>query len=156
MGHIPSAGYRCTSTAGSLPEQEAGPGLKVATVGAVPPNPVELPGSRRFAHLLAQARETFDYLLIDATPLVWFPTRLYSPRKKTASCKSSILKTDAKGSCSKLCTAWKRSVHKRSIVVNNIEIQESSYYKYDRKDSSKSGTAEVLLRTTRRASGEMR
>ena len=36
--------------------QEPVPGLKVATAGAVPPNPAELLGSKRFAQLLAQAR----------------------------------------------------------------------------------------------------
>jgi hypothetical protein len=104
----------------NLPEtwwQEAGPGLKVATVGAVPPNLVELPGSRRFAHLVAQARETFDYLLIDAPPSAWFPTRPYSPHKETASCWSSIGRTVAKGSCSKPGTAWKRSVQTSAALL---------------------------------------
>jgi hypothetical protein len=104
----------------NLPEtwwQEAGPGLKVATVGAVPPNPDELPGSRRFAHLVAQVRETFDYLLIDAPPSAWFPTQPYSPHRETASCWSSIVRTVAKGSCSKPGTAWKRSVQTNAALL---------------------------------------
>lgn len=44
-------------------------GLKVVTVGPVPPNPAELLGSRRFAELLSQVRREFDYVLIDAPPV---------------------------------------------------------------------------------------
>lgn len=44
-------------------------GLKVITTGSLPPNPTELVGSRRFAELVHRARETFDYVLIDAPPV---------------------------------------------------------------------------------------
>lgn len=43
-------------------------GLKVVPAGSVPPNPTELLGSRVFAELLDQARQEFDYVLIDAPP----------------------------------------------------------------------------------------
>jgi capsular exopolysaccharide synthesis family protein len=45
------------------------PGLKVLTSGPLPPNPAETLSSRRFAELLAKAREEFDYVLIDAPPV---------------------------------------------------------------------------------------
>ena len=53
-----------------LPEiwQEPLPGLKAVTSGPIPPNPAELLGSRRFAELIEQAREEFDYVLIDSPP----------------------------------------------------------------------------------------
>jgi capsular exopolysaccharide synthesis family protein len=44
-------------------------GLKVVTVGPIPPNPTELLGTRRFSELLASLREEFDYVLIDAPPV---------------------------------------------------------------------------------------
>ena len=44
------------------------PGLKVASVGPVPLHPAELLSSRRFAEFLRQAREGFDYVLLDAPP----------------------------------------------------------------------------------------
>ena len=47
---------------------EAVPGLKVATAGLMPSNPVELLSSKRFTHLLEGEREKFDYVLIDAPP----------------------------------------------------------------------------------------
>lgn len=49
--------------------QEPLPGLKVATVGALPNRPAELLGSRRFAEFLTQVRREFDYVLLDAPPM---------------------------------------------------------------------------------------
>lgn len=49
--------------------QETVPGLKVLTVGPIPPNPAELLGSRRFAEFLNQMRGEFDHVLIDAPPV---------------------------------------------------------------------------------------
>jgi capsular exopolysaccharide synthesis family protein len=43
-------------------------GLKVVCVGPVPLHPAELLSSRRFAEFLHQAREGFDYVLLDAPP----------------------------------------------------------------------------------------
>jgi capsular exopolysaccharide synthesis family protein len=43
-------------------------GLKVVCVGPVPLHPAELLSSRRFAEFLRQAREGFDYVLLDAYP----------------------------------------------------------------------------------------
>lgn len=43
--------------------------LKVMTVGPLPPNPAELVGSQRFAEFLNQARQEFEYVLIDAPPV---------------------------------------------------------------------------------------
>jgi capsular exopolysaccharide synthesis family protein len=48
--------------------QQPLPGLNVVTSGTIPPNPAELVGSRRFAELIEQAREEFDYVLIDSPP----------------------------------------------------------------------------------------
>jgi protein-tyrosine kinase len=45
------------------------PGLKIATAGPIPPDPAEVLGSQRFAAFLAQARESFDYVLIDCPPV---------------------------------------------------------------------------------------
>lgn len=45
------------------------PGLKVVTVGPIPPNPAEILSSRRFGEFLDRMREEFDYVLIDAPPV---------------------------------------------------------------------------------------
>ena len=44
-------------------------GLHVIFAGAVPPNPVELLGSRKFEEFMRQIRDVYDYVLIDASPL---------------------------------------------------------------------------------------
>jgi capsular exopolysaccharide synthesis family protein len=43
-------------------------GLKVLPVGSPPPDPAEVLGSARFSQLLADARESFDYVLVDSSP----------------------------------------------------------------------------------------
>ncbi len=43
-------------------------GLKVVSSGPIPLNPAELLSSRRFAEFLHQAREEFDYVVLDAPP----------------------------------------------------------------------------------------
>lgn len=45
------------------------PNLSLLTVGSVPPNPAELLGSRRFADLMQQVRQQFDYVILDAPPV---------------------------------------------------------------------------------------
>jgi capsular exopolysaccharide synthesis family protein len=49
--------------------QEGLPGLKVGTAGSIPPNPTELLSSSRFAQLLEQVRQEFDYVLLDVPPM---------------------------------------------------------------------------------------
>jgi capsular exopolysaccharide synthesis family protein len=44
-------------------------GLKVVPVGAIPPNPAEILGTRRFSEFLAHCREEFDYVLVDTSPV---------------------------------------------------------------------------------------
>ncbi len=45
------------------------PGLMVCPSGPVPPNPAELLSSNRFAALVEEARQRFDYVLIDSPPV---------------------------------------------------------------------------------------
>jgi len=46
------------------------PNLKIVTAGPLPPNPVEVLGSQHFATFLAEAREQFDYVLVDSPPVL--------------------------------------------------------------------------------------
>jgi capsular exopolysaccharide synthesis family protein len=43
--------------------------LDIIFAGAVPPNPVELLGSKKFEELVASKRDEYDYVIIDAAPL---------------------------------------------------------------------------------------
>jgi len=44
--------------------------LSVMTAGPVPPNPAELIGSKRMAEVMEWARDHFDLVLVDATPVL--------------------------------------------------------------------------------------
>lgn len=44
--------------------------LSVVTCGAIPPNPLALIGSEAFAHLIAEARNSYDAVIIDSPPLL--------------------------------------------------------------------------------------
>ena len=44
------------------------PGLRILSAGPIPPNPAELLISGRLAPLIGQARQLFDYVLIDSPP----------------------------------------------------------------------------------------
>ena len=46
------------------------PGLSVLTSGVLPPNPSELLGSAAARQVLAELRSRFDYVIIDAPPLL--------------------------------------------------------------------------------------
>jgi tyrosine-protein kinase Etk/Wzc len=48
--------------------QEA-PDLSVISAGSLPPNPAELIMSAKFTHLLAELKESFDYIIIDTPPV---------------------------------------------------------------------------------------
>src|SRR5262245_44580838 len=54
-----------------LPLQEVGlAGLSVLTSGPLPPNPSELLGSQRLAHLIERLKEEADYVLFDTPPVI--------------------------------------------------------------------------------------
>lgn len=46
------------------------PNLYILTTGTVPPNPLEILSSKRFSDDLSRLRESFDYIIIDGTPLL--------------------------------------------------------------------------------------
>ena len=45
------------------------PGMFVISSGPIPPNPAELMMSSRFAHLIQELKEHFDYIIIDTPPV---------------------------------------------------------------------------------------
>lgn len=45
-------------------------GLHLITSGPVPPNPAEMLGSKRMKALLQNLRDTYDYVLLDALPVI--------------------------------------------------------------------------------------
>ena len=109
--------------------QEPLPGLRVGTAGSVPYNPAELLGSERFAELLNQARQHFDYILIDAPP-----TRLVSdPVILAAQADGVLLVIDAQNTRKGLVRQSIRSLETvgasvLGTVMNNVKGPHDSYY----------------------------
>ena len=51
-----------------LTKIDGAPNLRVLTCGTIPPNPMELLSSKRFANLLASLKEQFSHIVIDSPP----------------------------------------------------------------------------------------
>jgi len=48
---------------------DARPGIHILTAGTVPPNPLELLSSQKFAQVMAKLKESFDVIIVDSAPL---------------------------------------------------------------------------------------
>lgn len=105
--------------------------LKIMTAGPIPPNPAELLGSERFSMLLADLREKFDYVLIDAPPV-----QLVSDPAIIASQGDGVLLVLDAQNTRKLSV--RRSVRSLEAVganvigtiMNNVRASEAGYYGY--------------------------
>jgi capsular exopolysaccharide synthesis family protein len=104
-------------------------GLKVVPVGTVPPNPTELLSTQRFSKLLASVREAFDYVLIDAPPVM--------PVSDTAILgiqgDGVLLALDAqntrKGSVRQAMRSLETvGVNVIGTVMNNVKASKDGYY----------------------------
>jgi len=65
------------STEGVLIKAASQKGLSVITSGPVPPNPSELLGSAKMQDLLYALQATFEFILIDAPPVMGLPDAIY-------------------------------------------------------------------------------
>lgn len=109
--------------------QDGPEGLKVLTVGPVPPNPAELLSSERFAEFVEQARREFDYVLLDAPPVA-----LVSDASILAShADGALVVLDARKTRK---SSLRRAVHSLQTVgtnilgtvMNNAEGFKDTYY----------------------------
>lgn len=117
----------------SLPEAWLEPldNLQVIPVGAVPFNPAELLGSRRFAELLRQARGEFDYVLIDAPPV----QLVSDPIILASQVDGVLLVIDAQNTRK---GAVRRSIRSLEAVganvlgtvMNDVKMSGQRYYRY--------------------------
>jgi capsular exopolysaccharide synthesis family protein len=110
--------------------QEPLPQLKVVTAGSIPPNPPELLGSERFAELLNQTRQEFDYVLLDVPP-----TQLVSDSMIAATQGDGVLLVIDAGRTRK-GDVWQSIRTLESVgtpvlgsVTNNVKASKS-YYNY--------------------------
>jgi capsular exopolysaccharide synthesis family protein len=104
------------------------PGLKVTTAGPIPPDPAEVLGSQRFADFLAEARESFDYVLIDCPPVQAVADSLIL----AAQADGVLLVMDAQKTRRMPFAQAIRNLEAvggtvLGVVVSNVEVSKKSY-----------------------------
>ncbi len=105
--------------------------LRVLTAGPVPYNPTELLSSQRFAEFVGQARDDFDYVLLDAPPVG------LSSDAAIAAARSDgmLLVIDARRTRKSSVRRSMRSLEAIGIrvlgtVMNNAEVSKDPLYEY--------------------------
>lgn len=101
----------------------------VLFAGAVPPNPVELLGSNKFQELLAQMKQEYDYVIIDAAPL----GAVIDASVISAFCDGSILVICANEIGYRFANEVKCQLEKSGCkvlgaILNKVSSKPSSYY----------------------------
>ena len=107
--------------------QEAG--LFVIFAGVVPPNPSELLGQKRFAHLIENAKANYDYVIIDAPPL----GSVIDAAVISKVCDASVLVVAAKMVSYKFVRTVKEQLEKTGcpilgVVLNKVDMKQNKYY----------------------------
>ena len=117
------------------------PSLYVLTSGTIPPMPAELLASERFARLMERLREQFDYVLIDAPPVLL----VTDPLLLALSVDGIVLVVRAgattKAVMQRLRTALQKpNVRALGYVLNGLRDDSEGYgYGYGYGDNAKSG-----------------
>jgi capsular exopolysaccharide synthesis family protein len=108
------------------------PGLKVAPTGPIPSNPSELLGSDHFAGLVDQARQLFDYVILDSPPVAFVP----DPIVVATQADAVLLVLDAQGTRKDSLRKAMRSLESvgasvLGTVINYVEEgKRARYYVY--------------------------
>jgi capsular exopolysaccharide synthesis family protein len=105
-------------------------GLKVVSAGAIPPNPSEILGSRRFSEFLAGVRQEFDYILVDVPPM----GVVSDPAIVAIQGDGVLLVLDAQNTRKGSVRQTMRSLEAvganvLGTVMNNATISRDSYYR---------------------------
>jgi polysaccharide biosynthesis transport protein len=109
------------------------PNLDIALCGPVPPNPAELMGAERFRQVIAQAKQTYDYVILDSPPLLHvadaailagvgvpllFVVRLFRTTRHDLRLAQERLRT-IQAKCA-------------GLLINNVEVPKRGRYAYYR------------------------
>ena len=103
--------------------------LSLIFAGAVPPNPVELLGSKKFNDLIKSAREAYDYVIIDAAPL----GAVIDASAISAFVDGAIMVVTANEISYRFATDVKLQLEKSNCrvlgaILNRIPMKFGSYY----------------------------
>ena len=105
--------------------------IDIMLSGPIPPNPAELLGSDTFSSLLANLKESYDYIIIDSAPLVLVSDTI--PILKHADLVLYTIRanhTDKKLAPFINSLVNDKKVHNIGVVLNGIKAGANSYYKY--------------------------
>jgi polysaccharide biosynthesis transport protein len=104
------------------------PGLSVLCSGAVPPTPNELLGSSKMLDTLEELRKAYDYIIIDATPMMILSDALLL----STIVDGCVLVVNAKTprqvvhqTCVRLTRAGAKIL---GVVLNQVDVQGPDYY----------------------------
>ncbi len=103
--------------------------LYMVFAGAVPPNPVELLGCNKFKDMIANARNEYDYVIIDAAPL----GAVIDASVISAFCDGAILVITANDISYRFAQDVKEQLEKSNCrvlgaILNRIPMKSGSYY----------------------------
>ncbi|UCD71052.1 MAG: AAA family ATPase [Syntrophobacterales bacterium] len=106
------------------------PGLFTSPCGKIPPNPVELMGSKRMAELIKTLKEEFDLIIIDSSPVLGAAHTSLSP----SLVDGVIMVTRSDITNRKTILEAKRQLHLANapilgVIINGIDLKRH-YYQY--------------------------
>lgn len=107
------------------------PNFYIIFSGVFPPNPVELLNKPKFKDFITNAKNTFDYIIIDCPPL----GSVIDAAVVARLCDSAIMVISANSVSAKLAKNVKAQLEKSGCrilgaVLNNVEYKSNRYYNY--------------------------
>ena len=104
-------------------------GLHIIFAGPVPPNPAELAGGKRFESLVEQAREQYDYVIVDTPPLGSVIDAVIIARV----CDATVLIVAANTVGYKFAQKVKAQLEQAQckilgVVLNKVDMKTDRYY----------------------------
>lgn len=105
------------------------PKLYVVFAGVVPPNPAELLGSKKFESFLQGARQSYDYVIVDAPPL----GNVIDAAIVAKFCDASVLVISVNTISRKFAEGVKGQLEKTGcpilgVVLNKVDMKQNKYY----------------------------
>ena len=105
--------------------------VDIITRGAVPANPPELLGSARFAEILDILKEQYDYIILDATPVLGLSDVIILSKltdKIAIVCKYNSTNLDELEETKKLLSNVSEKIS--GVVLNNVPASKGRYGYY--------------------------
>ncbi len=104
--------------------------LYCVTSGPLPPNPAELLGSSRMAHVIAELNQMADYLLIDTPPVLPVSDALTLARHADAVILTARLHSTTRGEMEEVRELVTRAgVRVIGVVAEGVKTKRGYYYK---------------------------